>query len=85
MTNPTIRYTENVTTTIEKCEKHKEGTGYIFWQQNEKTSAVSTTDWIVETQLCRLRGTSHTFVGRAAFYTPEYFIELHMRFKYVRG
>ena len=30
-----------------------------------KTSAVSTTDWMVETQLCKLRGTSDTFVGRA--------------------
>ena len=27
-----------------------------------KTSAVSTTDWMVETQLCNLRGTSDTFV-----------------------
>ena len=29
-----------------------------------KTSAVSTTDWMVEAQLCKLRGTSDTFVGR---------------------
>ena len=32
-----------------------------------KTSAVSTTDWMVETQLCKLRGTSDTFVGSAYF------------------
>ena len=32
-----------------------------------KTSAVSTTDWMVETQRCKLRGTSDTFVGRAYF------------------
>ena len=31
---------------------------YIFW----KTSAVSTTDWMVETQLCKLRGTSDTYI-----------------------
>ena len=29
-----------------------------------KTSAVSTTVWMVETQFCKLRGTSDTFVGR---------------------
>ena len=28
-----------------------------------KTSAVSTTDWMVETQLCKLRSTSDTFVS----------------------
>ena len=33
----------------------------IFWE----TSAVSTTDWMVKTQLCKLRGTSDTLVGRA--------------------
>ena len=37
----------------------------VVLQKNWKTSAVSTTDWIVETQLCKLRGTSDTFVGRA--------------------
>ena len=29
--------------------------------KSRKTSAVSTTDWMVETQLCKLRGTSDTF------------------------
>ena len=34
-------------------------------QKKMKTSAVSTTDWVVETQLCKLRGTLNTLVGRA--------------------
>ena len=33
-----------------------------------KTSAVSTTDWMVETQLCKLRGTSDTFVGLILYF-----------------
>ena len=33
--------------------------------ENWKTSAVSTTDWMVETQLRKLRGTSDTSFGRA--------------------
>ena len=37
----------------------------FFLVKKWKTSAVSTTDWIVETQLCKRRGTSDTFVGRA--------------------
>ena len=32
-----------------------------------KTSAVSTTDGVVETQLCKLHDTSDTFVGRAYY------------------
>ena len=35
------------------------------WVSTIHTSAVSMTDWIVETQLCTLRGTPDTFVGRA--------------------
>ena len=30
-----------------------------------KTSAVSSTDRMVKTQLCKVRGTSDTFVGRS--------------------
>ena len=41
----------------------------IFWRasfyKSWKTSSVSTTDWMVETQFCKLHGTSETFVGRA--------------------
>ena len=37
----------------------------LRYVKNWKTSAVSTTDWMVQTQLCKLRGTSDTFVGRA--------------------
>ena len=37
-----------------------------------ETSAVSTTNWMVETQLCKLRGTS-TFIGRA--YKKQNFIK----------
>ena len=33
-----------------------------FFIKSWKTSAVSTTVWMVETQLCKLRGTSDTFV-----------------------
>ena len=43
--------------------------------KNWKTSAVSTTDWMVETQLCKLRDTSDTFVGRACHFlypVPSY-------------
>ena len=43
---------------------HPEGEPYNYIK-NWKTSAVSTTDWMVETQLCKLRDTSDTFVGRA--------------------
>ena len=45
---------------------------YEIWQKIKKTSAVSTTHWMVETQLCKLRGTSDTFVGRSY---SEYFID----------
>ena len=47
-----------------------------------KTSAVSTTDWMVETQLCKLRGTSDTFVGRAysVFHTEYGVCELTLRY-----
>ena len=38
---------------------------FYFYKKFFKTSAVSTTDLMVETQLCKLRGTSDTFVGRA--------------------
>ena len=38
---------------------------YNFILKKRKTSAASTTDWMVETQLCKLRDTSDTFVGRA--------------------
>ena len=34
----------------------------ILFYEKLKTSAVSTTVWMVETQLCKLRGTSDTFV-----------------------
>ena len=37
----------------------------FYTVKNCKTSAVSTTDRMVETQLCKLRGTSATLVGRA--------------------
>ena len=37
----------------------------IFFVKNWKTSAVSTTDRMVKTQLCKLRGTSCTIVGYA--------------------
>ena len=39
---------------------------YIYIIKNWKTSAVSTTDWMVETQLCKLRGASdiHPSWGR---------------------
>ena len=40
-------------------------TAYMFLSKNLKMSAVSTTDWMVETQLCKLRGTLDTFFGRA--------------------
>ena len=46
-----------------KLSKHSR-LAFVFIK-NRKTSAVSTTDWMVETQLCKLRGTSETFVGRA--------------------
>ena len=48
----------------------------MFKKKKWKTSAVSTTDWMVETQLCNLRGTSDTFVGRAyfIFHTSKYII-----------
>ena len=44
----------------------------VFSIKKWKTSAVITTDWIVETQLCKLRGTSDKFVGRACsiFHIP---------------
>ena len=38
-----------------------------YFIKSWKTSAVSTTVWMVETQLRKLRGTSHTFVGRVYF------------------
>ena len=38
--------------------------GCVYYKK-WKMSAVSTTDWTVETQLCKLRGTSDTCVGRA--------------------
>ena len=37
-----------------------------------KTSAVSTTVWMVETQLCKLRGTSDTFVKKMKNVSCEY-------------
>ena len=39
----------------------------VLFLKKWKTSAVSTTDWMVETQLCKLRGTSDTFVRSAYF------------------
>ena len=38
---------------------------HSYFTKKLKTSAVSTTNWMVETQLCKLRDTSDTFVGRA--------------------
>ena len=40
----------------------------IFLMKSWKTKAVSTTDWMVETQLCKLRGTSDTLVGVLILY-----------------
>ena len=37
----------------------------VFFCKNWKTSAVSTTDWMVEAKLCKVRDTSDTFFGRA--------------------
>ena len=34
----------------------------LNFAKSRKTSAVSATDWMIETQLCKLRGTSDTFV-----------------------
>ena len=39
--------------------------GFYKKMENWKTSAVSTTDWMVEPKLCKMRDTSDTFVGRA--------------------
>ena len=46
---------------------HPEGEPCTFSIKNWKTSAVSKSDWMVETHLCKLRGASDTFVGRAYF------------------
>ena len=47
--SPTLKYTMRET----------------FFNKKLKTTAVSPADWMVETELCKLRGTSNTFVGRA--------------------
>ena len=48
-----------------KCSPHLLSFSFFLFIKNWKTSAVSTIDWMVETQLCELRSTSDTFVGRA--------------------
>ena len=50
-------------------------THILVYIRSWKTSAVSTTVWMVETQLCKLRGTSDTF----ALYG---FCELNLRYDY---
>ena len=52
--------TTNVTHTL--TDTQTDQTNFI---KSWKTSAVSTTDWIIKTQPCKLRGTSDTFVRRA--------------------
>ena len=47
----------------------------MYFITSWKTSAVSTTVWMVETQLCKLRGTSDTFVYCG-------FCELNLRYDY---
>ena len=55
---------------------------YCFFFFNK--SAVRTTDLMVETQLCKLRGTSDTFVGRVySILHLEYVLcELNVRYDY---
>ena len=55
---------------------------YCFFFFNK--SAVRTTDLMVETQLCKLRGTSDTFVGRIySILHLEYVLcELNVRYDY---
>ena len=40
---------------LEVCQRKRTSCSYKNW----KTSAVSATDWMIETQLCKLRGTWH--------------------------
>ena len=44
----------------------------LFYKKNWKTSAVSTTDWMVETQLCKLRGTSRHVRWACLFHISFY-------------
>ena len=49
-----------------------------------KTPAASTTDWMVEAELCKLRGTSDMYVGRAysMFHLKYVICELNLRHDY---
>ena len=47
---------------IQQWAKYLKGFAFQCFIKSWKTSSVSTTVWMVETQLCKLRGTSDTFV-----------------------
>ena len=44
---------------------------HFFFIKNWKTSAVSTTMWMVETQLCKLRGTSDIYIN---YRSPVFYV-----------